>query len=234
MGELQLETLRPAFDGIEARLVSLMALRDRPAGTIRINTSEHAAHSVLWPAISRLTSTHPDIRVELDVQSGLVDIVAGRFDAGVRLGERLEQDMIAMRIGPRLRMASVASPSYFAQRGEPSRPDDLAGHNCINLRMASGGLYVWEFEQNGHEVKVKVEGQLVLNDTGLILDAAIAGHGIAHLVEDRVAPNLADGSLVRVLEDWCGAFDGYYLYYPSRRQPSSAFALLLETLRYKD
>lgn len=233
-GERLIETLRPALNEIEDKLASLTALRERPAGTIRITTSEHAARSVLWPAISRLVAENPDVKVELDVQSGLTDIVAERFDAGVRLGERLEQDMVAMRIGPRLRMATVASPGYLARRGRPETPDDLAGHACINLRMVSGSVYAWEFERGGREVRVKVEGQLVLNDVALILDAAVAGHGLAHLVEDRVVPLEANGSLMRVLEDWCEPFDGYYLYYPSRRQPSPAFALLLDALRYRD
>lgn len=232
-GERLIETLRPAFEEIDAKLASLTELRERPAGTIRITTSEHAARSVLWPAVHRLTAENPDIRFELNVQSGLTDIVADRFDAGVRLGERLEQDMVAMRIGPRLRMATVASPGYLARHGRPETPDDLSRHTCINLRMVSGSIYAWEFEQGGREIKVKVEGQLMLNDVALILEAAVAGHGLAHLVEDRVAPLVADSSLVRVLEDWCEPFDGYYLYYPSRRQPSPAFSLVLDGLRFR-
>lgn len=233
-GERLVETLRVAFGDIDATLALLTELRARPAGTIRITTPEHAARTVLWPAIARMTADNPDIRVELDIQPRLTDIVAERFDAGVRLGERLEQDMVAMRIGPRLRMATVAAPGYFARAGKPLVPDDLARHACINLRMANGSLYAWEFERGGREVRVRVEGQLVLNDPGVILCAAIEGHGIAHMVEDRVAPHLVSGSLERVLEDWCEPFDGYYLYYPSRRQPSPAFTLLLETLRYRD
>jgi DNA-binding transcriptional LysR family regulator len=233
IGEQLLATLRPAFDDIDSKLASLSELRKRPAGTIRITTSDHAARTVLWPAIDRLTAEYPDIRVELNLESGLTDIVAERFDAGARLGERLEQDMIAMRIGPRLRMAAVAAPSYFAARGRPQTPHELAKHSCVNLRMASGSIYVWEFEKDGNDLKVKVEGQLVFNDVRLVTDAAVRGHGIALMIEDHVTSQLADGTLVRALEDWCAPFDGYYLYYPSRRQPSQAFNLLLDALRYR-
>jgi DNA-binding transcriptional LysR family regulator len=232
-GERLIETLGPALEDLDAKIASLTELRDRPAGTVRITASAHAAHTLLWPVIDRLTADYPDIQVELNVESGLTDIVAERFDAGVRLGERLEQDMVAVRIGPRLRMAAVGAPAYFARRGKPETPHDLAQHACINLRMVSGSVYAWEFEKDGRELKVKVQGQLVLNDVELIVAAALAGRGVAHLVEDRVAPSLADGTLVRVLEDWCEPFDGYYLYYPSRRQPSPAFSLLLDALRYK-
>ena len=233
-GERLLETLRPALEDIDARLSSLTEMRERPAGTIRITTSKHAARTVLWPAVDRLTAENPDIEVELSVDAGLTDIVAERFDAGVRLGERLEKDMIAMPIGPKLRMAAVASSAYLAEHGTPQTPGDLAHHRCINLRfVSSGSLYVWEFEKDGRELKVKVEGQLVLNDVDLTIDAAITGHGIAFMIEDHVAPQLADGRLVRVLDDWCEPFDGHYLYYPSRRQPSPAFSLLLEVLRYR-
>lgn len=231
-GERLLASLRPALQEIDNSIASLTELRDRPAGSIRITTSEHAARTLLWPAIDRLTAEHPDINVELNIESAFTDIVAERYDAGVRLGERLEQDMIALRIGPRLRMATVGSPAYFDRRGKPRIPQDLAEHSCINLRMMSGSIYAWEFEKDGRELNVKVKGQLVLNDVDMIVDAAVAGHGLAHLVEDRVAPLLATGALVRVLEDWCEPFDGYYLYYPSRRQPSMAFSLLLELLRY--
>jgi DNA-binding transcriptional LysR family regulator len=232
-GERLIATLRPALDEIDAGIASLTELRERPAGTIRITTSEHAARTLLWPAVDRLTAEYPDIEVELKVESGFTDIVAERFDAGVRLGERLEQDMIAVRIGPKLRMATVGAPAYFDRRGKPATPHDLAGHACINLRMASGSLYAWEYEQGGRELKVRVAGQLVLNDVDLVLAAALAGHGLAHLVEDRAADLLAKGALVRVLEDWCEPFEGYYLYYPSRRQPSQAFTLFLEVLRYR-
>ena len=234
-GERLIETLRPALAEIDGRLAALTELRGRPAGTIRITTSEHAARSVLWPAVDRLAAANPDVQVELYVDPGFTDIVAERFDAGVRLGERLEKDMIAVRIGPKLRMAAVGAPSYFASAGRPDTPHDLDKHRCINLRLASaGGLYAWEFEQSGRELKVKVEGQLVFNRVDLILEAAAAGHGVAFVVEDQAAALLARGALVRVLEDWCEPFDGYHLYYPSRRQPSQAFSLLLDALRFKE
>lgn len=232
-GERLMETVAPAFEEIDAKIITLTELRTRPAGTVRISTSEHAARTLLWPAVDRITRQHPEVKVELNIQSGLTDIVAERYDAGVRLGERLEQDMVAVRIGPRLRMATVGSPAYFEQHGVPAAPADLTGHACINLRMAGGSIYQWEYEKDGRELKVKADGQLVLNDIDLILKAVIAGHGIAHLVEDRAIPLIEDGSLVRVLEDWCDPFDGYYLYYPSRRQPSAAFSLLLGALRYR-
>jgi DNA-binding transcriptional LysR family regulator len=233
-GERLIQTLAPALEEIDARIASLTALKERPAGTLRITTSELPARTILWPVIDRLTAEYPDIRVELNIESSFTNIVAGRFDAGVRLGERLEQDMIAMRIGPRLRMASVGAPTYFAQHGKPATPHDLVGHSCINLRMVSGGIYAWEFEKDGRELNVRVDGQLVLNDIELVKAAAIAGHGIAHVIEDRVAVSLDRGELVRVLEDWCEPFDGYHLYYPRRRQPSSAFNLLLEALRHRE
>lgn len=233
-GERLIDSLRPALEAIDARIALLTELRERPAGTIRITTSEHAARTILWPAVDRLTADYPDINVELNIASGLTDIVSERFDAGVRLGERLEQDMIAMRIGPQLRMATVGSPDYFAKRGTPKTPQDLAKHACINLRMVSGSVYAWEYEKDGRELNIKVDGQLVLNDVDLIISAALAGHGLIHLLEDRVAPLIKDGALERVLEDWCDPFDGYYLYYPSRRLPSPAFSLLLKALRYRD
>jgi DNA-binding transcriptional LysR family regulator len=233
IGERLLDSLGPALDEIESRIAMLTELRERPAGTIRITTSAHAAHTLLWPAIDRLTDQHPDINVELNIESGLTDIVAERFDAGVRLAERLEQDMIAMRIGPQLRMATVASPEYLTRRGIPKVPQDLSGHACVNLRMVSGSVYAWEYEKDGRELNIKVGGQLMFNDGDLLVAAALAGHGLIHLVEDRVTPHIAEGSLVRVLEDWCEPFDGYYLYYPRRRQSSSAFSLLLEALRYQ-
>lgn len=232
-GERLIDTLGPALGEIDRKIAMLSELRERPAGTIRITTSEHAAETIVWPTVNRFIAEYPDIQVELNVEAGFTDIVAERYDAGVRLGERLEKDMIAMRIGPRLRMAAVGSPSYFARRGIPRTPHDLAGHSCINLRLASaGGLYVWEFEKEGRELNIRVEGQLILNR--FILEAAVAGHGIAFMIEDKTADLVRQGKLVRVLEDWCEPFDGYYLYYPSRRQPSPAFSLLLDALRYRE
>jgi DNA-binding transcriptional LysR family regulator len=233
-GERLMETLRPALRQIDEKLALLTELRDTPAGVVRITAGVHAARAVLWPAIDRLAAEYPDISVEVNVESGLVDIVADRYDAGVRLGERLEQDMIAVPISPRLRMAAFGAPSYFASRGVPQTPYDLAAHNCICMRMASsGGLYAWEFERDGKELRVKAEGQLVFNDADLIKAAALAGHGIAFMIEDHVTDHFVNGSLVRVLEDWCEPFDGYYLYYPSRRQPSPAFSLVLDALRHR-
>jgi DNA-binding transcriptional LysR family regulator len=233
-GERLIETLRPALDAIDGRIAALTELREKPAGTVRITTPEQPARTILWPAIDRLTAAYPDICVELDLDASLTDIVAGRFDAGVRLGERLEQDMVAVPIGPRLRMATVATSDYLARRGAPATPHDLADHACINRRMPNGSLYVWEYEKDGRVLNVKVEGQIVVNDVDLILAAARAGHGLAHVVEDRVQTSIADGTLVRLLADWCPPFDGYFLYYPSRRQPSAAFALVLGALRYRD
>jgi DNA-binding transcriptional LysR family regulator len=234
-GERLLDTLRPAFVDIEAKLGSLTAMREQPAGTVRISCSGHAARTILWPAVDRLTKQYPDINVEINVDAGFTDIVAGRFDAGVRLGESLDKDMIAIRIGPRLRMAAFASPAYLATRGIPKVPHDLHAHACINLRLATAGvLYAWEFEKGGREIRVKVDGHLILNDMDIVVDAAIAGHGLAFCIEDHVLGHFADGSLVRVLEDWCEPFDGYYLYYPSSRQPTVAFRLLLDALRYRD
>jgi len=233
-GERLLRTLGPRFDEIEAELTALGDLRAKPAGTIRITTGEHSAKSVLWPVLPEFLRLYPDIKVELSIDSGLTDIVAERYDAGVRLGEQVAKDMVAVRIGPDLRMAVVGAPSYFAHVKKPKKPQDLTEHNCINLRLPTyGGLYAWEFEKNGREVKVRVEGQLVFNTIALRRDAALAGLGLAYLPEDEVRPQLADGSLVRALADWCPPFAGYHLYYPSRRQPTSAFALLVETLRHR-
>lgn len=233
-GERLIETLSPAFREIAEGLSELGDASDEPAGLIRISTPEHAARTVLWPVVDRLVARHPGIQVELNVDASLTDIIAERFDAGVRLGERLEKDMIAVRIGPKLRMAAFATPAYFAEYGVPVTPDDLARHRCINLRMASGNIYAWEFEKDGRAINVRVEGQLTFNRVDMVLAAAVAGHGIAFLGEDHVTALVADGVVVRVLEDWCDEFDGYYLYYPSRRHSSAAFSLLVEELRYRE
>jgi DNA-binding transcriptional LysR family regulator len=233
-GEKLLATLRPALDSIGLELASLSELRTRPAGTIRITTSEHAATTVLWPALQGLLKEYPDINVELSIDSGLTDIVAGRFDAGVRLGEALAKDMIAVRISPDLRMAIVGSPDYLANHPPPETPQDLAAHRCINLRLLSGGgLYSWELEKDDRELRVRVEGQLAFNNPNMIVRAAVAGFGLGFVMEDHVTDRIADGSLVRVLENWCPPFSGYHLYYPSRRQPSAAFSLLVEALKYR-
>jgi len=233
-GERLIETLRPALDDIDERLAALSALREKPAGTIRINTSEHAAEMVLWPRLTRFLRDYPDIKVELAIEHGFTDIVTGRYDAGVRLGEQVARDMIAIPIGPEMRMAAVATPEYFARRKNPKTPQDLAAHECINMRFTtSGGLYAWEFEKNGRELKVRVEGQLAFNNGGLCLKAAMDGFGLAFVPEDRILAHVREGRLVRVLSDWCAPFPGFHLYYPSRRQHSPAFALLVEALRYK-
>ncbi|RAI57076.1 LysR family transcriptional regulator [Roseicella frigidaeris] len=233
-GERLLRTLGPALDDIDAALIGLGALRERPSGTIRITATENATRAVLWPALMRLLPDYPEIRVEIAVGYGLTDIVAERFDAGVRPGEIVAKDMISVRIGPDMRMAVVGAPSYFAARPRPKTPQDLTGHNCINLRLPThGGLYAWEFEKTGHALKVRVEGQLVFNTAALLLEAAVAGFGLAYLPEEQVQACLDDGRLIRVLEDWCPPFPGYHLYYPSRRQPTPAFALLVEALRHK-
>jgi DNA-binding transcriptional LysR family regulator len=233
-GERLLRTLAPALEEIDVELAQLSALREKPAGTIRISASDHAARAILWPALARLLPDYPDIKVELSVDSGFVDIVAARFDAGVRLGEQVAKDMIAVRIGPDLRMAAVAAPSYFAGRQKPRTPQDLAGHDCINLRLQTlGGLYAWEFEKGGRALRVRVEGQLVFNDVQLIREAALEGFGLAYLPDDHVTDAIADGRLVRILGDWSPPFPGFHLYYPSRRQQSPAFALLVEALRWR-
>ena len=224
----------PAFHDIGMQLNSLGELRDRPAGTIRITASEHAATTVLWPALKTLLPDYPDVHVELSLDSSLTDIVAERFDAGVRLGEALAKDMVAVRIGPDLRMVVVGAPAYFEKRPIPMTPHDLAGHSCINLRMlSSGGLYAWELEKDGRELRVRVEGQLAFNNINMIREAVLDGFGLGFLMEDRVAEHIEDGRLIRVLEDWCPPFPGYHLYYPSRRQPSAAFSLLVDALRHR-
>ena len=232
-GEQLLKTLGPALDNIAVELASLSALREKPAGNIRITTSDHAAHSVLWPALEKLLPQYPDIHVEVSIDHGFTDIVAERFDAGVRLGESVAKDMIAVRISPDLRMAVVGSPSYLAGHPKPHAPQDLAQHQCINLRQpTAGGFYAWELEKSGRELRVRVEGQLAFNNVPMMLRAASCGVGLACVLEDYVAPYLADGRLVRVLEDWCPPFTGYHLYYPSRRQPSAAFTLVVNALRH--
>ena len=233
-GARLLDTAGPRMDEIESELAALSELRDKPAGTIRITAGEHAAEAVLWPALAKLLPDYPDINAEVIVDYGLTDIVAERYDAGVRLGEQVAKDMIALRIAPDMRMAAVGSPAYFATRQKPQTPHDLTGHSCINMRLPTyGGIYVWEFEKDGHELRVRVEGRLVFNNIALRVNAAVEGMGLAYLPEDVVQSHLADGRLIRVLEDWCTPFSGYHLYYPSRKQPSAAFVLLVNALRYR-
>jgi DNA-binding transcriptional LysR family regulator len=232
-GERLLHSIGPRFDEIEAELAAVRELREKPAGTIRITATEFAADAILLPKLAKLLPQYPDIRVEIIVDYGLTDIVAQRFDAGVRSGEQVGKDMIAVRIGPDMRMAVVGAPSYFRKQPEPKKPQDLVGHNCINLRLTThGGLYAWEFEKGARELKVRVEGQLVFNTTQQMLNAALSGLGLAYIPEGLAQPHLAKGRLKRVLDDWCLPYSGYHLYYPSRRQSSAAFALVVEALRH--
>jgi DNA-binding transcriptional LysR family regulator len=231
-GERLLRTLRPALDEIDHELASLSELREKPAGSIRITTAEHAAQTILLPVLSRLLPGYPDIHVEIVIDYGLTDVVAERFDAGIRLGEQVAKDMVAVRIGPPMRMAVVGSPGYFDDRRLPKAPQDLADHRCINLRLpTAGGLHAWEFAKGARDLKVRVDGQLTVNNIPMALRAARDGIGVAYLPDDLVRADLDAGRLVRVLADWCPAFPGYHLYYPSRRQPKPAFALLVEALR---
>jgi DNA-binding transcriptional LysR family regulator len=233
-GERLLRTVGPRLEEIDAELAGLSELREKPAGTIRITTGEHAAVAILWPALVKFLPKYPDIKVEINVDYGLTDIVTERYDAGVRLGEQVAKDMIAVRIGPDARMAVVGSPSYFERRPRPRKPQDLAEHDCINIRLPTyGGVYAWEFEKDGREVKVRVEGSVVFNTMALRLSAALAGLGLAYMPQDQVQAQLKNGQLIRVLADWCPPFPGYHLYYPSRRQHAPAFALLVEALRYR-
>jgi DNA-binding transcriptional LysR family regulator len=233
-GERLLRNVGPRFEEIEAELDSLSELRDKPAGTIRITTGEHAADTILWPTLAKLLPKYPDIKVEINVELALTDIVTERYDAGIRFGEQVGKDMIAVRIAPDMRMVVVGAPSYFAKRPVPKKPQDLVGHNCFTVRLPTfGGLYAWEFEKAGRELKVRVEGQLVFNRLTQIVTAALAGFGLAFVPEDLVESHVAKGRLQCVLEDWCTPFPGYHLYYPSRRQSSPAFALLVDALRYR-
>jgi DNA-binding transcriptional LysR family regulator len=233
-GERLLRAAGPRLEEINAELAALSELRNKPSGTIRITAHDHAVKTVLWPTLEKLLPDHPDIKVEIVIDYGLTDIVAGRYDAGVRTGEIVAKDMIAVRIGPDMSSAVVGAPSYFAKRPKPKTPRDLTTHACINLRLPThGGLYAWEFEKGRRALRVRVEGQLVFNESGPMLDAALAGFGLAYLPEDSVQAHLADGRLIRVLADWCPPYSGYHLYYPSRRQPTPAFALLVDALRYR-
>ena len=233
-GDRLLRTVAPAFEEIDAELFALSALRDKPAGNFRITAGQHAVDTVLWPVLSRLLPEYPDIKVEIAVDAALTDIVTERYDAGVRLGESLEKDMIAVCVGPEMRMALFAAPSYREKHPPPRAPRDLTAHACINLRLPTyGGLYAWEFEKDGQELRVRVEGQLTFNAPSNILTAAAAGLGLGFTLEGAAKYYLADGRLVRLLEDWCPPFPVYHLYYPSRRQLSPAFTLLVEALRYR-
>lgn len=232
-GEHLLQVIAPRFDEINSELALLSKFRDRPAGKLRITAGEHAAIAVLQPVLARLLPDHPDLSIEIIVDYGLTDILAEGFDAGVRLGEQVAKDMIAMRIGPDMRMAVIGSPAYFSHYPKPVIPADLMAHNCITLRMPThGGLFMWEFEKNGQALNVRIEGQLVFNNIAMRLESVLQGLGLAYMPEDVVRPYIEQGRLIRVLEDWCEPYSGYHLYYPSRRQSSPAFTLLREALRY--
>jgi DNA-binding transcriptional LysR family regulator len=233
-GERLLRTIGPRFEEIDAEIAALSELREKPAGTIRISATEYATNSILLPKLAKLLRDHPDIKVEISIDYGLTDIVAKRFDAGVRSGEQVAKDMIAVRIGPDTRMTVVGAPVYFRKRPEPKRPQDLVNHNCINLRLPTfGGVYAWEFEKSGRELKVRVEGQLTFDNTMQMLNAALAGFGLTFLPEGMAETHIAKGRLKQVLVDWCPVFSGYHLWYPSRRQPSAAFSLLVDALRHR-
>lgn len=233
-GDRLLRSIGPRFDEIDSEIAALSALRDKPAGTIRITTVEHAAETILWPAMAQLLAQYPDINVEIISDYSVIDIVAERYDAGVRLGEQVDKDMISVRIGPDFRIAVVAAPSYFQRRPQPRTPQDLTEHACINLRLPThGGFYAWEFRKGRREVKVGVQGRAAFNTVSMIRNASLEGLGLAYLPEDLVEAAIREGRLVRVLADWCPPRPGYHLYYPSRRQPSPAFALVVNALRWR-
>ena len=234
-GERLLSRLAPHYEGIESELAAISELREKPSGTVRITTHDHAASTILWPKLSKLLPEYPDIQLEINIGYGLIDIVAERFDAGVRIGDQIAKDMIAVRISPDFRMAVAAAPRYFEGRDKPKTPQDLTSHNCANLRMAThGGLYAWEFVQDGRELHVQVPGQIICNTSTQLLNAALEGYALTYAPEDVIQPHVQAGRLVRVLEEWSPTFPGYRLYYPSRRQSLPAFALVLEALKLRD
>lgn len=234
-GERLFERVAPHFVEIDSELKAVRELRNKPAGTVRITTAEHAANTVLWPKLSKILPDYPDITVEVNVDYTRSDIIAERYDAGVRLGDEVAKDMIAVRIGPDMRIAVVGSPSYFADRNKPKTPHDLAEHNCINLRLPThGGLLPWDFKKGKQELKVRVTGQWIYNSSSPMLRAALAGQGLAFLPDDMVTTQLAEVQLVRVLDDWCQPYPGYHLYYPSRLKSSGALAVVVEALRHRD
>jgi DNA-binding transcriptional LysR family regulator len=234
-GARLLKSVGPRLDEIESEIEALSELRERPAGTIRITATDYAIEHILWPKLAWFLPQYPDIKVELSNDYGLTDIAAQAYDAGVRLGEQVAKDMISVRIGPDIRFAAIGAKSYFDRHPVPRTPEELINHSCINLRLPThGGLYAWEFEKDDHELRVRVDGQLVFNSIFQVVSAAVAGFGLAHVPEDLAQPYLAEGRLIRVLEDWCPIWPGYHLYYPSRRQASPAFALLVDTLRHRE
>lgn len=234
-GQRLVDTLRPAFDGIEDQLASLDDMRSRPSGTIRLTASRHAARQIVMPVANRLMADYPEVNVEIAIDSRFVDIAKEGYDAGIRLGESLDKDMIGVRISPDLEMVVAGSPEYFSTHPKPETPHDLTEHVCINLRLPTlGGLYAWEFSKDVRPLNIRVEGQFTSNDPDLLVDAALAGRGLVCLPSDHLGPHLKAGRLIRVLADWCPPFAGYHLYYPSRRQPTSAFRLLVDRLRWRD
>jgi len=233
-GERLLSSIAPLLEQMEGEIVSLSDLRDKPSGTIRITTSDHPARTILLPVLEKLLPLYPDIKVEIVIDHGLTNIVAERYDAGIRLGEQVEKDMIAVRIGPDIRFVVVGSPHYMAGREKPQTPRDLTAHNCINLRLPTyGGLYAWEFEKDGQALNVRVDGQITSNLADQAIAAAVAGLGLAFVPEGMALPHIRSGALVMLLEDWCPHFPGYHLYFPSRRQQSPALTLLADALRYR-
>jgi DNA-binding transcriptional LysR family regulator len=234
IGERLLLKIGPKFEEIDQELSALSDLRDKPAGSIRISATDYAARMILLPALAKVLPKYPDIKVEVRIDYGLTDIIAAQFDAGIRIGELLEKDMIAVRVSPDVRIAVIAAPAYLSSRKTPHLPQDLTNHNCINFRFTQGdGLFTWRFEKDGRKLNVRVEGQLVFNDVSALLNAAVEGFGVAYLPEPYAQPHLSSGELVRLLEDWCPSLSGYHLYYPSRRQPSPAFSVLVDAIRYR-
>ncbi|NPE57268.1 LysR family transcriptional regulator [Dickeya dadantii] len=233
-GERLLGNISPSLNELEFALEDLGEMRDKPAGNIRLTAGEHAVNFVLWPVLKPFLSQHPDIHLEITVDNTLTDIVNERFDAGVRLGEQVAKDMIAVRIGPDMRMAVVGSPAYFANHTAPDTPQSLQQHRCINMRLPTlGGLFAWEFSRDGREIRVRVDGQLTFNNLQHRIDAALSGLGLAYVPEDTIRQAVADGRLIQVLESWCEPFPGYYLYYPNRKQHTAAFSLFIDALRYR-
>ncbi len=234
-GERLLRTVGPRFEEVETELAALNALRQKPAGTIRITAGDYPAVTLIWPKLSKALARYPDVKVEINMEGGLIDIAAQRFDAGVRLGEQVAKDMVSVRIGPDVRFAVVGTKAYFAKHPAPKSPQDLIAHSCINLRLPThGGLWAWEFERNGRELKVRVDGQLIFNNIFQVRDAALDGFGLASIPEDLARAHLSRGKLVWVLQEWSPRWAGYHLYYPSRRQSSPAFGLVVDALRYRE
>lgn len=233
-GEHLLRILKPAFEHINHEIAALSSQRGKPRGTIRITSFRHAARTVLLPSLAPFLHDYPDVTVEISVNEGLTDIVAGRFDAGIRMGEQVQKDMVAVRISPDIRMAVVGSVDYFLARNIPYTPRELNEHNCVGYRQSSGGgIYAWEFEKGGSTLEVRINGPLIINDNEMLEDAALSGLGLVYTFESHVIQHIKAGRLVRVLEDWCPPVSGYHLYYPSRKQHTAAFSLLIDKLRYK-